>query len=287
MAVRKAVIPAAGLGTRFLPASKAVPKVLIPVVDRPAVQYAVEEVVRAGISDVCIVGSPGGDAVAAHFAPSPELEEALERAGKDDMLKEMRALAEIAQVTFVVQEEPLGLGHAVWVASNFVGDEPFVVALPDEIYDPQDGFLQRMLATFASRGSSVVAVVEVSDEEISLYGSIDPEDDEAEITKVRSVVEKPDPQSAPSNLAVVGRYVLEPQIFGTLERLDAGALGEIQLTDALNVLAGEGRLLAQRYNGRRWDVGQKSGYLEAVVTLASERDDLGPEFRRFLSDLAG
>lgn len=283
MAVTKAVIPAAGLGTRFLPASKAVPKVLLPVVDRPAIQYAVEEVSRAGVSEVCIVGSPGGEAVAAHFTTSPELEAALERSGKDDLLKEMRALSELAEITYLEQEEPLGLGHAVSVASDFVGDGPFVVALPDEIYDPEENFLQKMIAAFETRNTNVIAVVEVPPDQISLYGSIDPEDSEADLTKVRSVVEKPDPGSAPSNLAVVGRYVLEASIMETLGLLEPGALGEIQLTDGLNALASRGDLLAMRYKGRRWDVGQKAGYLEAVVALASEREDLGPEFRQILA----
>lgn len=284
MPVRKAVIPAAGLGTRFLPASKTVPKVLLPVVDRPAIQYAVEEAARAGATDVCIVGSPGGEALAAHFAPDPELEEALERAGKDDLLKEVRALAELAEVSFIVQEEPLGLGHAVLLAREFVGVEPFVVLLPDEIFDPEGDLLKRMLRTFEERSCSVVAVMEVLGDQISLYGSIEPEDPKAEVTAVRSVVEKPEPGAAPSNLAIVGRYVLGPEMFDALEVLEPGALGEIQLTDALDSEARRGRLLAHQYRGRRWDVGQKSGFLEAVVTLASEREDLGPALRRFLSE---
>lgn len=282
-AVTKAVIPAAGLGTRFLPASKVVPKMLLPVVDRPAIQYAVEEVVRSGISEVCIVGSPGGEAVAAHFASSPELEAALERSGKQDLLIQMRALAELAEITYLEQEEPLGLGHAVWMAADFVGDETFLVALPDEIYDPEQNLLQRMVAAYENRDMNVIAVVEVHADQISLYGSIDPEDPEADLMKVRSVVEKPDPEKAPSYLAVVGRYVLDPSIFPILDELAPGALGEIQLTDGLNVLASKGELLAMRYEGRRWDVGQKAGYLEAVVALALERDDLGPEFRQILA----
>lgn len=282
MPVSRAVIPAAGLGTRFLPASKAVPKILLPVVDRPAIQYVVEEIAGAGITDICIVGSPGGESVVAHFAPAPALEAALEHSGKDDLLKEVWALNDLARITFRVQEEPLGLGHAVSVARDFAAGEPVAVVLPDEIFDPNESFLKKMLATFEEQRKSIIAVFEVGGDEIGLYGAIAPASD-AEVIEVESVIEKPEPSAAPSNLAVVGRYVLEPEIFDVLDELEPGALGEIQLTDGLNVLAAKGRILAQRYAGRRWDVGQKHGYLEAVVTLAAEREDLGPAFRAFLS----
>lgn len=282
--VHKAVIPAAGLGTRFLPASKAVPNILFPVVDRPAIQYTVEEVVRAGIRNICIVISPGDSAVPEHFSPNPELEAALKSAGKSDLLEEVRRVTELADIDYVEQPEPLGLGHAVLMAKQYVGDDPFAVALPDEIYDSKENFLGELIASFDARGETVIAVTEVEAGELALYGSIDPENEAADLMKVRSIVEKPDPAAAPSKLAVIGRYVLHPDIFSAIEDLSPGAGGEIQLTDGLDVLAGKGRLYALRLRGRRWDTGKKDGYLEAVVTLAAEHEELGPGFRRFLSD---
>jgi UTP--glucose-1-phosphate uridylyltransferase len=284
--VRKAVIPAAGFGTRFLPASKAVPKVLLPVVDRPAIQYAVEELVRAGVNDICFVTSRGGDAVIDHFGATPDLEYVLRRGGKHQFLDEVLALRELADIYAVRQHEALGLGHAVWTARNHVGAEPFVVVLPDEMFDPRANFLGDMVAAFDEHGESVLAVQQVPHEQIRHYGSIEAEG-EGDLVRVKSLVEKPIPASAPSDLAAIGRYVLDPEIFEILEKLDAGAGGEIQLTDGLNVLAERGRLRARIHRGRRWDVGSKAGYLEATVTLAAEREDLGPEFRKFLRDFAG
>jgi UTP--glucose-1-phosphate uridylyltransferase len=284
MPVRKAVIPAAGLGTRFLPASKAVPKVLLPVVDKPAVQYAVEEAVRAGITNICIVTSPGGDAVAEYFSPAPVLEKALEASGKWELLEEVRSLTQLADIDYVTQDEPLGLGHAVLVARDYVGDEPFAVALPDEIFDPAGSVLADMVGAFERYSASVIAVAEVPDREISLYGSIDPEPVSEDVMRVRLVVEKPSPSEAPSNLAVVGRYVLDPEAFEALAGLAPAEDGEIQLTEGLSALAQRGRLFAQLYRGRRWDVGNREGYLRAVVTLAAERADLGPLFRQFLRE---
>lgn len=290
MPVRKAVIPAAGFGTRFLPASKAVPKVLLPVVDRPAIQYAVEELVRAGVNDICIVTSRGGDAVIDHFGATPDLELVLRRGGKHDFLDEVLALRELADIYAVRQHEALGLGHAVWTARNHVGGEPFVVVLPDELFDPRANFLGDMVAAFDEHGDSVLAVKEVPHEDIRHYGSIDPiadPDGPEDLVKVRSLVEKPDPDKAPSDLAAIGRYVLDPEIFEILEKVDPGAGGEIQLTDGLNVLAERRRLRAKIHRGRRWDVGSKAGYLQATVTLAAEREDLGPGFRRFLDGFVG
>lgn len=282
MLVRKAVIPAAGLGTRFLPASKAVPKELIPVVDRPVIQYAVEELVRAGVTNICIVTSQGKEAVADHFGRNAKLESALEGAGKKDLLKEVRRLHELGDIFSVRQNEPLGLGHAVWVARDHVEDEPFVVLLPDELFDPKANFLGAMLEAFDDSGKSIVAVHEVPKETIKLYGSIDPIDQNEDPMRVRGVIEKPDPADAPSNLALSGRYVLVPEVFDILGKLDSGAGGEIQLADALGILASRDQLLAQRYSGRKWDVGTKDGYLEAVVTLGAEDPVLGQRFSEFL-----
>lgn len=278
MNVRKAVIPAAGWGTRLLPASKAIPKEMITVVDRPVIQYTVEEIVRAGITDICIVVSPGKQSVLDHFRPNTELDEALDAKGKTDLVATVTALNELANVSSVIQQEQLGLGHAVWVARDFVSGEPFVVALPDELFDPAESLVTDLIGSYLEHGQSVVAVLKVLHDQISLYGAIGTDNPDASLINVSSVVEKPVPSLAPSDLALVGRYVLDPSVFSILEGLGTGAGGEIQLADALGVLAGQHQLLARRYAGRRWDVGNLAGYLEAVVDLASEHPIAGPAF---------
>ncbi|CAN5858927.1 UTP--glucose-1-phosphate uridylyltransferase GalU [soil metagenome] len=285
MPVQTAIIPAAGMGTRFLPASKAVPKELVTVVDRPVIQYAVEELVRAGITNICIVTSEGKEAVTHHFRSNAKLESALRDKAKHALLEEMLKLNTLADIYSVTQNEPLGLGHAVWVAREHVHDDPFVVLLPDELLDPADNFLADMIATYEATNSSVIAVDEVPHETIGSYGSIDPEPTDGDAMKVRALVEKPDPSVAPSDLALIGRYVLDPQVMDILETVKPGAGGEIQLTDALEVLAGEGRLMAQRYRGRRWDAGTKKGYLQATAALAFEHPELGPDFREYLAEI--
>lgn len=255
---------------------------MITVVDRPIIQYAVEEIVRSGISDICIVVSPGKQSLLDHFRSNAALEAALEAKGKTDLMATVTALNKLANISSVTQDEPLGLGHAVWLARGFVGDEPFVVALPDEMFDPAESLLEDLIATYLEHTQSVVAVLEVPHTSISLYGAIGTEDPNAALIKVDSVIEKPDPSSAPSDLALVGRYVLDPSVLEILGGLGRGAGGEIQLADALGVLAGQGRLLARRYSGRRWDVGNQAGYLEAVVDLASEHPVAGPAFRAHL-----
>ena len=274
MPIRKGVIPAAGLGTRFLPASKAVPKVLLPIVDRPVIQYAVEEMARAGITQICIVLSHGQGAISDHFAPAPELEAVLEKAGKTELLEEVRRTETLADIFYVQQHRPLGLGHAVLCAADFIDDEPFAVLLPDELFDPKDNFLGEMVETFEVEGASVVAGLEVPHEEICRYGAMEIEDLEAEPLRILSLVEKPPLDEAPSDIAIVGRYVLEPGVLALLAKLPPGALGEIQLTDALDILAREGRLLGKLYRGRRWDAGNKQGFLRANFDLAAERPDL-------------
>jgi len=286
MPVRTAVIPAAGFGTRSLPATKVVPKELLPIVDKPVIQYAVEELVRAGITNICIVISEGKQMVIDHFSVHPKLEETLSRPGKEALLEQVRQLTRLADVTSVLQQEPLGLGHAVLVARDAVGDEPFVVALPDEMLDPNRNFVGEMVTAFESGAHSVVAVHQVPHEDIGLYGSIDPDDPSAAIMKVRGVVEKAPPAEAPSDLALTGRYVLGPGVFDVLAELSPGAGGEIQLADALGVLAERGELSAMRYVGRRWDVGTKQGYLEAIVTLGAEHPQAGEVFRTFLEGFA-
>ena len=283
MKVRKAVIPAAGLGTRFLPATKAQPKVMLPVIDVPAIQLVVEEAARAGIDDVLIVTGRGQRAIEDHFDRNLELERFLEDKQKFDELKRIRQISDMAEVHYIRQKEALGLGHAVSVAQAHVGDEPFVVMLGDDLIHPSEPLLGEMLRAHDTFGRSVVAAMEVSKQEISLYGCIEPESFEEDLVRILSIIEKPSPEEAPSNLAVIGRYVLTPEIFDALRRTTPGRGGEIQLTDAINLLAQEQAVYAYRFEGRRFDVGNPLDYLKATVELGAERDDLAPEFRAWLA----
>ncbi|HVE76864.1 MAG TPA: UTP--glucose-1-phosphate uridylyltransferase [Actinomycetota bacterium] len=284
MAIRKAVIPAAGLGTRMLPASKVVPKVLITLVDRPVIQYAVEELAAAGIDQVCIVISKGQEAVIDHFHPAPAIEEALEARGKQELLRDLQSVSRIANVTSVYQDEPLGLGHAVLCAEDWVGEEPFVVALPDEVYDPATACVKDLIAGFEDSSKSSIAVTRVPMTDISLYGAVEVTGGEP-FFRATAVVEKPLQQEAKSDLASVGRYALHPEIFEVLQNLPAGQGGEIQLADALHTLAERDRLGAFRYDGRRWDVGNKRGLLEATIAIAANRADMAEAVRDQLSSL--
>jgi UTP--glucose-1-phosphate uridylyltransferase len=283
MKVRKAVIPAAGLGTRFLPATKAQPKVMLPVIDVPAIQLVVEEAARAGIDDVLIVTGRGQRAIEDHFDRNLELERFLEDKQKFDELKRIRQISDMAEVHYIRQKEALGLGHAVSVAQAHVGDEPFVVMLGDDLIHPSEPLLGEMLRAHDTFGRSVIAAMEVSKQEISMYGCIQPEPFEEDLVRILSIIEKPSPEEAPSNLAVIGRYVLTPEIFDALRRTTPGRGGEIQLTDAINLLAQEQAVYAYRFEGRRFDVGNPLDYLKATVELGAERDDLGPEFRAWLA----
>ena len=283
MKVRKAVIPAAGLGTRFLPATKAQPKVMLPVIDVPAIQLVVEEAARAGIDDVLIVTGRGQRAIEDHFDRNLELERFLEDKQKFDELKRIRQISDMAEVHYIRQKEALGLGHAVSVAQAHVGDEPFVVMLGDDLIHPSEPLLGEMLRAHDTFGRSVIAAMEVSKKEISMYGCIEPESFEEDLVRILSIIEKPSPEEAPSNLAVIGRYVLTPEIFDALRRTTPGRGGEIQLTDAINLLAQEQAVYAYRFEGRRFDVGNPLDYVKATVELGAERDDLGPEFRAWLA----
>jgi UTP--glucose-1-phosphate uridylyltransferase len=283
--VRKAVIPAAGLGTRFLPASKAMPKEMLAVVDKPAIQYVVEEAVRAGLTDILVITGRGKAALEDHFDRSYELEHRLELDGKDDLLKEMRMIADMAKIHFVRQGEPRGLGHAVGVARQHVGDEPFVVMLGDDLMHERSGVLEGMLAAHRRTGSSVVALKEVTPAEISSYGCATPEPVEPGLVKILDIVEKPSPEEAASNLAVMGRYILTPRIFDALDLVEPGKGGEIQLTDAIRALLADETVYGYTFSKGRFDVGNKVDYLRATVELALERDDVGPAFRAFLTDL--
>jgi UTP--glucose-1-phosphate uridylyltransferase len=287
---RKAVIPAAGLGTRFLPATKAVPKELLPVVDTPALQYVVEEAVRAGLPEILVVSGRGKDAIADHFDRAPELELALEKKGDAERLDAVRRSAELGNLHFVRQREPRGLGHAVLCGASFVGDEPFAVLLGDDLIDERDQLLQEMLAVQADRGGCVVALLEVPPENVSMYGCVAAEPtDIDDVVRVTDLVEKPALEDAPSNLAIIGRYVLSPQIFPTLRETPPGRGGEIQLTDAMRALAVAGEPThGVVFRGRRYDTGDRADYLRAVVRLACDRPDIGPAFRQWLEDfLAG
>ena len=288
---RKAVIPVAGMGTRFLPATKAVPKELLPVVDRPALQYIVEEAARAGLPEVLMVTGRGKGAIEDFFDSTPELETALEKKGDAGRLDAVRASTEVAQVHFVRQGEARGLGHAVLQAAAFVGDEPFAVLLGDDLIDARDHLLEQMLAVQAEHGGSVVALLDVGMANIDKYGAVavqpgeQPVLDGDEVVTVTGLVEKPPADEAPSSLAIIGRYVLAPEVFDVLRATEPGRGGEIQLTDALATLVERGEPVhGVVFSGRRYDTGDKLDYLKAVIRLAVERDDLGPALRPWLHE---
>ena len=285
--VRKAVIPAAGLGTRFLPASKAQPKEMLPLVDKPAIQYVVEEAVSVGITDILVITGRGKRSLEDHFDRSFELEYYLEEGGKVAELEEMRRIAEMADIHYVRQGEPRGLGHAVLVASEHVGDLPFAVLLGDDIMHPDAGVLGGMLGVFERYGHSVIALKEVPPQDISSYGCAAVEALEGNVVQVVDLIEKPSPEEAPSNLAVMGRYVFGPEIFEVLAETKPGRGGEIQLTDAIKTLAEHEPVYGWTFRNGRFDVGNKLDYLQATVELALEREDIGPAFREFLVQRLG
>ena len=283
--VRKAVIPAAGLGTRFLPATKAQPKEMLPVVDKPAIQWVVEEAVRCGIRDILIITGRGKRSIEDHFDRTFELEYYLEQGGKTDVLREIQRIAEMADIHYVRQGEPRGLGHAVSVARQHVGDEPFAVMLGDDIMSEGSNLLNDMLAANQRFGRSVIALKQVARSEISLYGCARADEVDAPIVRVEEIVEKPTPEEAPSNLAVMGRYIFTPEIFDALDLVQPGKGGEIQLTDAIGLLLKEQEVYGYCFEDGRFDIGNKLDYLRATVELALERDDLGPPFAQFLREL--
>ncbi|MDQ4144721.1 MAG: UTP--glucose-1-phosphate uridylyltransferase GalU [Actinomycetota bacterium] len=289
MAVRKAVIPAAGLGTRFLPATKSQPKEMIPVVDKPGMQYVVEEAVRAGIEDILIITSRGKAVVEDHFDRSLELEYHLERVGKLEALAQVRDIGELANIHFVRQKEPLGFGHAVSFARDHVGDQPFVVMVGDEIVpDPlrdEESLLGRMVEIYEAKQASVVTVQEVAPEAISSYGAIEPVEEDGYI-RLEDMVEKPKQEEAPSNLAARGRYLFTPDIFEAIDRTKSGYGGEIQLTDAIRLLAKEQAVYAYVHAGPIFDVGNKVAYLEAELELALRREDLAGPVTEYVRELA-
>ena len=291
MRVRKAVIPAAGLGTRFLPVSKSVPKELVPILDKPMIQYGVEEAAAAGIEHVIIVTSEGKEALENYFRADPALERLLLSSGSHELLEKVRRVSSLAEVSFVRQEQPLGLGHAVLTASDMVGDEPFVVILPDDIIWHSEGATRQMLRVFEKYGASVVAVEEVPRSDVKSYGVVDTldigeiGDADGRVHGVRGLVEKPDPGDAPSNLAIVGRYVLTPEIFQCLRRTTPGAKGEIQLTDGMAILLESQSMYAYEFLGTRYDGGTPLGFLKAMVGIGLQREDTRPQVMEILKGL--
>jgi UTP--glucose-1-phosphate uridylyltransferase len=296
-AVTKAVIPAAGMGTRFLPATKAIPKEMLPVVDKPAIQYVVEEATRAGLSDVLMVTGRNKNALEDHFDRHWELEQALEAKGDHVRLSSVRKSSVLANIHYVRQGEPLGLGHAVLCAADHVGDNPFAVLLGDDLIDARDHLLEAMVAVREARGGSVIALMEVPPESVHLYGCAAIDTDaqtgskdggDGSVVRVTGLVEKPDPADAPSNLAVIGRYILDPSIFETLAKTAPGRGGEIQLTDALQERAASsgtgGGVHGVVFRGRRYDTGDKLDYLKAVVRLAVGHPQLGSDFSSWLTE---
>jgi UTP--glucose-1-phosphate uridylyltransferase len=287
--VKKAVIPAAGLGTRFLPAAKAVPKEMLPLVDKPVIQYIVEEAVHNGITDILLITGRGKGSLEDHFDRSFELEYYLEQKGKHAELDQMRAIADMARIHTVRQGEPLGLGHAVSMAEDHVGDEPFVVLLGDDIMHEKAGVLAGMLAAHRRHAAPILALKHVTRREISAYGcaAVAPVEGDEALVRVLDVIEKPSPEEAPSDLGVMGRYVLPPAIFEALARTKPGSGGEIQLTDAIKLLLDSEPVYGYTFEQGRFDAGNKLDYLRATVELALERPDLGPPFRAFLIDRFG
>jgi UTP--glucose-1-phosphate uridylyltransferase len=289
MRVRKAVFPAAGWGTRFLPATKAQPKEMLPLVDKPVIQYAVEEAVAAGIEQVIIVTSSQKRAIEDHFDHSYELEHLLEAKGDIEMLRRVRQIGDMVQISYVRQKEQLGLGHAVLMAKELVAHEPFAVILSDDVVASERPCIGQLIDAYQRTHASVVAVMQVPGEETSRYGVVDPatrgHNGDERLHKVRGLVEKPDVGSAPSDLAIIGRYVLTPKIFEKLEQTPRGAGGEIQLTDAIMALMAEQDVYAYEFEGTRYDAGTTMGWLKASVELALERPDIGAEFRSYLASV--
>ena len=286
----KAVIPAAGLGTRFLPATKAMPKEMLPVVDKPAIQYVVEEATAAGIEDVLIIIGRNKNNLSNHFDSVPELESNLLKKGDQDKLAKVQRSSDLADIHFVRQGEPRGLGHAVLRARAHVGDHPFAVLLGDDLIDERDPLLTTMLDEHRRTGAAIVALMEVDPDSIHMYGAAAVEATDTDgVVKVTGLVEKPKKEDAPSNLAIIGRYVLSPDVFEILERTEPGKGGEIQLTDALQEMAADTEgpgVLGVVFGGRRYDTGDRVDYIKAIVQLAADREDLGPELRPWFKDFA-
>lgn len=284
--VRKAVFPAAGLGTRFLPATKASPKEMLPLVDKPLIQYAIEEAVASGIESVLIVTGREKSSIENHFDISYELESLLQEKGKTEFFAQVRAISEICRISYTRQKQALGLGHAIYQAKDFAESEPFAVLLADDVVDAEKPALKQMMEVFEKYNAPVLATMQVSGEAISRFGVIDAEEVAPNVFKINDMVEKPKFEDAPSDLAIIGRYILTPDVFDAIERTEKGAGGEIQITDAMRLMLREGKpFYAVRLEGNRHDAGDKLGFLIATVEFALKREDLGADFRDFLRSL--
>ena len=283
--IRKAVFPAAGLGTRFLPATKAMPKEMLTLVDKPLIQYVVEEAVNSGIESIIIVTGRDKTAIEDHFDISYELEQTLQERGKQEVFEQVRSVSEIAKINYTRQKQPLGLGHAIYQGKDFVENEPFAVMLPDDIMDSDPPALRQMIDVFEKYNAPVIATMRVPGEAISRFGVIDAEEIEPNVFRIKDMVEKPKFEDAPSDLAIVGRYIFTPDIFGAIEKTTPGAGGEIQITDAMRALLKERPFYAVKLDGVRHDAGDKLGFLIATVEFALKRDDLGNDFREYLKSL--
>jgi len=285
--VTKAIFPVAGLGTRFLPATKSVPKEIMTLVDRPLVQYAIDEAREAGIKDLIFVTSRGKSVLEDYFDMAPQLEQELRKKGKDELLEILKATnMDSGQVAYVRQHKPLGLGHAVWCARHLIANEPFAVILPDDVIAAEKPCLDQMVEAFEETQSNIVAAMEVPEDKVSAYGVLDIKEDLGRIISTKGMVEKPAPGEAPSNLAVIGRYILTPTVLKKLNKKQTGAGGEIQLTDAISAARNDGEeVYGFRFEGERFDCGSKAGFLQATVAFALARDDLGADLRTFLQDI--
>jgi len=284
--VSKAVFPVAGMGTRFLPATKSIPKEIMTLVDRPLIQYAIDEARAAGIKEFIFVTSRGKSALEDYFDHSTELESALRKAGKDDLLEILKETnMDSGAIAYLRQNRPMGLGHAVWCARRLIGDEPFAVLLPDDVIAAQKPCLQQMIEAYEQTGGNVVAAMEVAPAKASAYGVLDIAEDMGDIVRTKGMVEKPKAEEAPSNLAVIGRYILQPKVLTNLNKLKQGAGGEIQLTDAIAEEAKSGRVYGYRFRGQRYDCGSKAGFLQATVAFGLARPDLRDEFSAYLHDM--
>lgn len=285
MRVRKAIIPAAGLGTRFLPATKAQPKEMLPIVDKPTIQYIVEEAIASGIEDIMIVTGRGKRAIEDHFDKSYELEDILKKKGEEDLLSLVQDISNLVNIHYIRQKEPKGLGHAIYCTKSFIDNEPFAVLLGDDIVDSEVPTLKQLIEVYDEYNTTVIGVQHVPEEEVSKYGIVDCKYVEDRVYKVKDLVEKPEKENAPSNIAILGRYIISPKIFYYLEHAVPGKGGEIQLTDALKGLLSAEALFAYDFVGKRYDVGNKLGFLEATVEYALKREDLSSDFIGYLKEL--
>jgi UTP--glucose-1-phosphate uridylyltransferase len=283
--VRKAIIPAAGLGTRFLPATKAMPKEMLPIVDKPTIQYIVEEAISSGIEDIIIVTGKGKRAIEDHFDIAHELEQNLMEKGKLDLLDKVRYSTNLADIHYIRQKEPKGLGHAVWCARNFIGDEPFAVLLGDDIVQSETPCLKQLINQYENTNSSIIGVQAVPDNETHRYGIVEPSGQNGRRYKVGNFVEKPEPGTAPSNLAIMGRYILTPEIFMFLDQMETGAGGEVQLTDAIQKLNQIQRVFAYDFEGKRYDVGEKIGFVKTTIEFALQDANLKSELLAYLFEI--